>query len=50
MTGINKRSNQPTADQKKMVTNLSYGPFAIIKSVSDAYAKATGQTDKKKGK
>jgi hypothetical protein len=50
VTGINKRSNQPNAGQKKLNVSLNplYNTSMIIKGVSDAIGKALGGEPKKK--
>lgn len=48
MTGINKRSNDPKVDQKKVKINPLYGSFGVIKGVADTINKLGGP--KKKGK
>ena len=48
MTGINKRSNDPKGDQKKVKVNPLYGSFGVIKGVADVI-NSLGKP-KKKGK
>lgn len=47
MSGMNKRSTDPKADQKKLKVNPAYGSFGLIKSVGDVFK---GAGDKKKKK
>lgn len=47
MTGINKRSNDPKVDQKKLVVEPWYNTSSIIKSVGDRLKGATKKPVKK---
>lgn len=47
MSGINKRSTDPRADQKKMKVNPLYNTSAMIKASGDKFKEAVKKKKKK---